>query len=167
VRFVAHSINNEFYITDHSNPFVAGHLLFFCSPFRPARVICWSDGPSGMPSESWLPAMRHSVRLGFLRATYRMIYGVRHWFWPISAKCLLHRPHYLTTRNKWLLYITHTLTHGAEPFLGSFQLCSYSRTSQHFIEPGGSLPCSQEPSTGLYPEPDQSSPYHPILDINL
>jgi hypothetical protein len=26
-----------------------------------------------------------------------------------------------------------------------------------------SLPCSQEPSTGPYPEPDQSNPYHPIL----
>jgi hypothetical protein len=31
------------------------------------------------------------------------------------------------------------------------------------MEPEGSLSCSQEPSTGPYPEPDQSSPYHPIL----
>jgi hypothetical protein len=30
------------------------------------------------------------------------------------------------------------------------------------MEPEGSLLCSQEPSTGPYPETDQSSPYHPI-----
>jgi hypothetical protein len=60
---------------------------------------------------------------------------------------------------------THSLTHGAEPFLRSCQFCSYSRTSQHFTEPEGSLPCSQKPSTGPYSEPDQSSPYHPILSL--
>jgi hypothetical protein len=31
------------------------------------------------------------------------------------------------------------------------------------MESEGSLPCSQEPSTGPYPEPDQSKPYHSIL----
>jgi hypothetical protein len=30
------------------------------------------------------------------------------------------------------------------------------------MESEGSLPCSQEPSTGPSPEPDQSSPYYPI-----
>jgi hypothetical protein len=54
------------------------------------------------------------------------------------------------------------IANGAEPFLRSCQLCSYSRTSQHYMEHEGSLPCSQEPSTGPYPEPDQSNPYHPI-----
>jgi hypothetical protein len=29
----------------------------------------------------------------------------------------------------------------------------------------GSLPCSQEPSTGPHPEPDQSNQYHPILSL--
>jgi hypothetical protein len=31
------------------------------------------------------------------------------------------------------------------------------------MEPERSLPCSQEPSTGSYPESDQSNPYHTIL----
>jgi hypothetical protein len=31
------------------------------------------------------------------------------------------------------------------------------------MEPEGSLQCSQEPSAGLYAEPVQSGPYHPIL----
>jgi hypothetical protein len=51
-------------------------------------------------------------------------------------------------------------THGAEPFSRSRQLCSYSRTSQRFMEPESPLPCSQEPSAGPYPEPDQSNPSH-------
>jgi hypothetical protein len=31
------------------------------------------------------------------------------------------------------------------------------------MESEGSLPCSQEPATGLYPEPDDSSPHPPTL----
>jgi hypothetical protein len=56
--------------------------------------------------------------------------------------------------------LTHSLTHGAEPFLRSCQLCSYSRISQHVMEPEDSLPCSQEPSTGPYLH--QINPIHTI-----
>jgi hypothetical protein len=56
--------------------------------------------------------------------------------------------------NTSILDIIHSLTHGAEPFLRSCQLCSRSRSSQSFMEPEGSLPRSQEPSIVPHPEPD-------------
>jgi hypothetical protein len=31
------------------------------------------------------------------------------------------------------------------------------------MEPEGSLPCSQEPAIGPYPEPDESNSYYPVL----
>jgi hypothetical protein len=61
-----------------------------------------------------------------------------------------------------LTLLTYLLTYGAEPFLRSRQLCSPSWTSQHFMEPEGSIPCSQEPCNGPYPEPYQSNPVHSI-----
>jgi hypothetical protein len=59
----------------------------------------------------------------------------------------------------------YLLTHGAEPFLRSRQLCTHSRFSQHFMEPEGSIPCSQQPSTGPYPEPYHFNPHHPSLSL--
>jgi hypothetical protein len=38
-------------------------------------------------------------------------------------------------------------------------------SSQHFMEPEGSLPRSQELSISTYPEPDQSSPQHSFLSL--
>jgi hypothetical protein len=64
-----------------------------------------------------------------------------------------------------VIELTHSLTHGTEPFLRSCQLCSYSRTSHHFMEPGDSSPHSHKPSIGPYPEPDRSNPYHPNLPL--
>jgi hypothetical protein len=46
-------------------------------------------------------------------------------------------------------------------------LLEHSIVSQHFIEPEGSVPNSQELSACPYPEPDQSSPHHPILTNKL
>jgi hypothetical protein len=80
----------------------------------------------------------------------------------MCSQCLgmfLHLPHSVVTSKET------SLTHGAEPFLRSCQLCCYSGTSQHFMKPKSSLPFSQEPSTGPYPEPDQSNPYHSILSL--
>jgi hypothetical protein len=77
------------------------------------------------------------------------------------ATTVVLSPVYTAVTCQWVS-LTH---HGAESFLRSSQLCSYSRTSQHFMEPEGSLPCSQQPSTGAYPEPEQSNPCHPILSL--
>jgi hypothetical protein len=41
----------------------------------------------------------------------------------------------------------------------------HSTVSQHFTEPEGSIPNSQELSTCSYPEPDQTSPHSPILMV--
>jgi hypothetical protein len=41
-------------------------------------------------------------------------------------------------------------------------MLGHSVVSQHFMEPEGSIPNSQELSTCSYPEPDQSSPHHPM-----
>jgi hypothetical protein len=79
--------------------------------------------------------------------------------WFIWADC------YVWCTDKNFPSLTRSLTHGAEPFLRNCKLCSHSRNSQHFIELEGSLPCSQEPSTGPYPEPDRSNPHHPILSL--
>jgi hypothetical protein len=64
----------------------------------------------------------------------------------------------------WCLHVdnllTYLLTYEAKPLSRSCQLCSYS---QHFKESEGSSPCSQQPSTAPYPEPDRSTPYRSYL----
>jgi hypothetical protein len=65
------------------------------------------------------------------------------------------------------LFGRNLLTHFLTELSPSCKLCSLSRTSQHFMEPEGSLPCSQEPSTGPYPQPYQSNPHHAILSLKI
>jgi hypothetical protein len=45
------------------------------------------------------------------------------------------------------------------------QLLGHLKASQHFMEPEGPIPNSQELSTCPYPEPDQSCPHHPIPPV--
>ena len=52
------------------------------------------------------------------------------------------------------------LHHGAEAFLRSQLVLSYSRKSSHFMELGSSLPHSQELATFPYPDSDRSCPCH-------
>jgi hypothetical protein len=44
--------------------------------------------------------------------------------------------------------------------LGKAPVTQLLENCKYFMEPKDSLPCLQEPSTGPYPEQDQSSPYH-------
>jgi hypothetical protein len=54
---------------------------------------------------------------------------------------------------------------GADSFFRNSQFRCYSRIFQYFIEPEILLACLQQLSTGPYPEPDYSSPYHPIHSL--
>jgi hypothetical protein len=53
--------------------------------------------------------------------------------------------------------------YGVQHYSRGHQLCSQSIASQQIMEPEVSLLHSEELSTCTYPEPDQTSPYHPSL----
>jgi hypothetical protein len=104
----------------------------------------------------WLTNVSQLRQLLLVRSF--VLAGARLHFFPYNQ---------LSTHSEGLLscLLTYLLIYRAEPFLRSCQLCSPSGTPQHFMEPVGSIPCSQEPSTGPYPEPYQSNPLHPILSL--
>jgi hypothetical protein len=51
------------------------------------------------------------------------------------------------------------------PIDGLSEIGAIQEIPSNFKEPEGSSACSQEPSTGPYPEPVRSSPYHVILSL--
>jgi hypothetical protein len=73
-----------------------------------------------------------------------------------------------TSKDVWLL---HAIPARSVPTpWGTFLLEKHSRSrnSPHFMEPEGSLPCSQEPASSPYPEPDESTPQpHTLFLINV
>jgi hypothetical protein len=79
--------------------------------------------------------------------SYVLVLFSSSWFAATSAPCC-YGFNTIFVFSVW----SHLLTYRAEPFLRSRQLCNPSRTSE------GSIPCSQEPSTGPYPQPYQSHP---------
>jgi hypothetical protein len=87
----------------------------------------------------------------------------------ILSNVLCSSTHYATERvikqlvNKTNRINKHWLNNSLE-LCPSWEATSRSATQEYsniFLEPEGSLPCSQEPFAGSYPESDQSSPYHP------
>jgi hypothetical protein len=63
----------------------------------------------------------------------------------------------------WRTWFTYLLTYlRSWALLEKVPIVQLLKKFPAFTEPEGSLPCSQEPSTGPYPKPDRSSPYHPI-----
>jgi hypothetical protein len=82
------------------------------------------------------------------------------------------RLHFLLTFRKIILPLSSILpsdilrTYSITELSRSWEAANCAATQEltsNFMEPDGLLPCSQEPSTGPYPEPDRSSPYHHIL----
>jgi hypothetical protein len=66
--------------------------------------------------------------------------------------------------------IAHVITNKLTPCSWAIlhthgHMCNYSLISQNFMKPEGSLPYS--PSNCPCPEPEQSSPYRPILSLKL
>jgi hypothetical protein len=52
--------------------------------------------------------------------------------------------------------LTKKLTPWRKTILEKLIVVQLAQKFHHFMEPKGSLPCSEEPATGPYPEPDES-----------
>jgi hypothetical protein len=92
----------------------------------------------------------------------------------VQPKCQEFNPSHTQNKNEWWVWNGSTQPreyncgatwkkkyHGGEHYSRDHKLFGHSIVSQHFMEPEGSIPNSQELFTCPYPEPDQSSPHHP------
>jgi hypothetical protein len=73
--------------------------------------------------------------------------------WSVCYRRILD---YLALKKPYLL-------HGVGYYLKSWLLLSSSKISRFLTEPEGSLPCSQKPAVGPFPEPAESSSPHRSL----
>jgi hypothetical protein len=73
------------------------------------------------------------------------------------------RNNFTYSRPRWDLHLQYLLTE-LSPSWEAGNFTAIQEIPSNFKELEGSSPCSQEPSsTGPYPKPVRSSPYHPIL----
>jgi hypothetical protein len=114
---------------------------------------CWSALPSSVREIKCYTLIQNRSSLFYRRRQDKRFWRSRT---PLLRKKVL---------SLWFRNIVTNWPHGSEAFFRSCKLCSHSRTSHHSMEPEGSLPCSKEPSTDPHPEPDRSSPYHPIPSL--
>jgi hypothetical protein len=63
----------------------------------------------------------------------------------------------------WSSFVISKLTSWTWALLEKPPVVQLLKNLEHFMEPEGSLPFTQEPSTSPYPEPDQSSRYQLVL----
>jgi hypothetical protein len=66
-----------------------------------------------------------------------------------------------------IMSLSYLLPYGAKPFLRSCQFTGTQELPSTLWNPTDHYRCSQEPSNGPYPEPDRSSPHHPLYVTTL
>jgi hypothetical protein len=151
------------YPFDHDFSVCLFVCLFVCMPFILSACVCFSLCPDCHFFRTFFFLWLYSqiLGLGRLHETFRLIsvttsrtVGRTPWTGDqLVARPLRVCPEWLWWRNWWNEWFRQ-----GKP--------KYSEKTKHVMEPEVSIPCSQEPSTGPYPEPYQSNPLHPILSLS-